>query len=124
MSSPPGLRIATGEAWIILPARCTVRALDLGGEKCPSVVVDPSKAATGKRESISSLLKLTPPGQHVWRDTSRPSGACSNACAHTGRNRAAIRRAPTAPALILATEQGSATDHLLANRVLRPWLGR
>ena len=75
-----------------------------GVEKCPSVAADPSKAAIGRRGSISSPLKPTPPGRPAWQGTSRSSGAYSNACGRTARNREATRRAPTATSAILVAD--------------------
>jgi hypothetical protein len=72
--------------------------LTWGVEKCLSAsVMDPTNVPARRPTSIGSLLELTPTGQPAWRGTSRLSGACSNACARTVRNRAAIRRATTAP---------------------------
>jgi len=46
---------------------------------------------------VLTLPKLTPTGHDARRDTSRLSGACSNTCARTAKNRAAICRATMAP---------------------------
>jgi hypothetical protein len=64
---PRSLRIAPGEAWIILPARCIIRALDMGVEKCPSVVVDPSKAAADHPQIRRSIGACYPCGGPMTR---------------------------------------------------------
>ena len=73
-----------------LPAGCTIKPPDAGSRQCLWVTAL-------LREQLASSIpsgswpKLTPTGQHAWRDTNRSSGACSNACGRTGSNRSATR---------------------------------
>ena len=80
-------------------ARCRIRPPD-GGSRQWAWVTALLTGTSGIRSG--SGPKPTPTERHDWRDTSRPSGACSSGCGHTGRNWPATRRATTAPATIRA----------------------
>jgi hypothetical protein len=73
-----------------LPAGCTIKPPDAGSRQCLWVTALLREQLASSTPS-GSWPKLTPPGQHAWRDTNRSSGACSNACGRTGSNRSAIR---------------------------------
>src|SRR5690349_25171291 len=73
-----------------LPAGCTIKPPDAGSRQCPWVTALLKEQLSSSNPS-GSWPKLTPTGQHAWRDTNRSSGACSNACARTGSNRSATR---------------------------------
>jgi hypothetical protein len=93
----PVLRAASSGTWrhdrltsTTLPAGCTIKPPDAGSRQCPWVTALLNKQLSSSNPS-GSWPKLTPTGQHAWRDTNRSSGACSNACARTGSNRSATR---------------------------------
>jgi hypothetical protein len=73
-----------------LPAGCTIKPPDAGSRQCLWVTALLREQLASSTPS-GSWPKLTPPGQHAWRDTNRSSGACSNACGRTGSNRSATR---------------------------------
>jgi hypothetical protein len=72
----------------ILPAGCTIKPPDAGSRQCPWVTALLTERLASNTPS-GSWPKLTPIGQHAWRDTNRSSGACSNACGRTDSNRSA-----------------------------------
>src|SRR5262245_11113523 len=74
-----------------------------GGTPCLSARTPPTMHGKS-RNSIGSRPRPTPTGQRAWRDTSRSSGACSNACGRTAKNRAATRRTSLAPPAILGID--------------------
>ena len=101
----------------ILPARRTIKPLYAGSRRCPLVTI----LLTGRlarQRPITLRHKLTPTGQSARRDTSRLSGACSNACGPTAKNLVATRRAITAPATILATDPHPGTRGFLTRNLL------
>jgi len=73
-----------------LPAGCTIKPPDAGSRQCPWVTALLKEQLSSSNPS-GSWPKLTPTGQHAWRDTNRSSGACSNAYGRTGSNRSATR---------------------------------
>ena len=73
-----------------LPAGCTIKPPDARSRQCPWVTALLKEQLSSSNPS-GSWPKLTPTGQHAWRDTNRSSGACSNACGRTGSNRSATR---------------------------------
>jgi len=70
----------------------------------------PPETRTGRRGSTSSRPDLTPPAQRACRDTSRPCGACSDACGRTGRGPVAARKAHTAPMTIPSSDAPKNSD--------------
>jgi hypothetical protein len=73
-----------------MPASCTIKPLDAGSRQCPWVTALLTKQLASSTPS-GSWPKLTPTGQHAWRDTNRSSAACSNAFGRTDSNRSATR---------------------------------
>ena len=69
-----------------------VRSSHPAQEQTMSMGNSPADRAIASSTPSGSWPKLTPTGQHAWRDTNRSSGACSNACGRTGSNRSATRR--------------------------------
>jgi hypothetical protein len=93
----PVLRAVSSGTWrhdhltsTTLPAGCTIKPPDAGSRQCPWVTALLKEQLASSTPS-GSWPKLTPTGQHAWRDTNRSSGACSNACGRTGSNRSATR---------------------------------
>ena len=93
----PVLRAVSSGAWrhdrltsTTLPSGGTIKPPEAGSKQCPWVTAL-LKEQSASSASINSWPKLTPTGQHAWRDTNRSSGACSNACGRTGSNRSATR---------------------------------
>jgi len=71
-----------------------------GADQCPLVT---TLLTADMRSTVmsGSRLKLSTAGQHAWRDASRSSSACSNACGRIAKNRAATRRTfPASPAIL------------------------
>ena len=73
----------------ILPAGCTIKPPDTGSRQCLWVIALLTEQLASR--SSGSWPKLTPIGQHAWRDTNRSSGACSNAWGRMDGNRSATR---------------------------------
>ena len=81
--------------------KLVVKPFDAGGTQCRLVTILLTAQLASSIPS-GSWLKPTLIGQHVWRDESRSSNACSHAYGRSVKSRAVTRRATTAPATILA----------------------
>jgi hypothetical protein len=69
-----------------------------------TLAVKGSRHETGGQPGCGGAWLAAVSHGRAWRATSHSCGACSNACGHTASNMAAIRKATTTRATILATD--------------------